>query len=207
VGWWAERVVPHIVDRMCRAQPIGDRRDRALAGLEGEVLEIGFGSGLTLRHYPDAVSRVLAVEPSAVARRMAEPRIGRRGIPVEYAGLDGQSLALADASVDHAVSTFTLCTIPDASAALREVRRVLRPGGTLHFLEHGLSDEPNVVKWQHRCNGFQQRFAAGCHLDRPIDRLIRDAGYDVDMLTNEYLPGPGVSKPWSYLYLGVASPA
>jgi SAM-dependent methyltransferase len=207
MGWWAERVVPHIVDRTLRTKPVGRLRDRALAGLEGDVLEIGFGSGLTLGHYPEAVTHVRAVEPSEVARRLASPRIGASAIPVEFVGLDGQSLTMPDASVDHAVSTFSLCTIPDADAALREVRRVLRPGGTLHFLEHGLSPEPRVATWQHRCDGMQGRIAGGCHLDRPIDRLVTGAGYRIDTLANEYMPGPGVSKPWGYLYLGVATAA
>jgi SAM-dependent methyltransferase len=207
MGWWADRVVPHIVERTLRAPEVGRLRDRALAGLDGEVLEIGFGSGLTLGHYPTTVTRIRAVEPSEVARRLAEARVASSAIPIEYVGLDGQSLDLGDASVDHAVSTFTLCTIPDAGAALREVRRVIRPGGTFHFLEHGLSDEPHVVTWQHRCNGLQGRIAAGCHLDRPIDRLVRDAGFRIDTLTNEYLRGPSLLKPWSYLYLGVATPA
>jgi SAM-dependent methyltransferase len=178
-----------------------------LSGLEGDVLEIGFGSGLTLRHYPASVTRLRVVEPSEVAHRLAAPRVAESAFPVDYVGLDGQVLTLPDASVDHAVSTFTLCTIPDAGAALREVRRVLRPGGTLHFLEHGLAPEPKIAAWQHRCDGLQGRIAAGCHLDRPIDRLVGDAGFEVDALTNEYLRGPSFLKPWSYLYLGVATPA
>jgi SAM-dependent methyltransferase len=206
MGWWADRVVPHFVDRTLRAPEVGERRARILAGVAGDVLEIGFGSGLTLRYYPETVTRIRAVEPSEVARRLAASRVEARGIPVEYAGLNGESLQLEDDSVDAAVSTFTLCTIPDVSAALHEVRRVLRPGGTFRFLEHGLAADPDIVRWQHRCNGLQGRLAAGCHLDRPIDRLIRDAGFEIDDLANEYLPGPGVLKPWSYLYLGRASP-
>jgi SAM-dependent methyltransferase len=205
MGWWTDHVVPHLVDRTLRAPEVGERRERVLAGVTGDVLEIGFGSGLTLRYYPDTVTRIHAVEPSELARRLAVPRIEASGIPVEYAGLNGESLELDDASVDAAVSTFTLCTIPDAGAALREVARVLRPGGTFRFLEHGLATDPGIVRWQRRCNGLQGRIAGGCHLDRPIDRLVRDGGFTIEDLENEYLPGPGVLKPWSYLYLGRAS--
>jgi SAM-dependent methyltransferase len=204
MGWWTDRVVPHIVEVALRSQPVGELRRRALAGLEGEVVEIGFGSGLNLRYYPTSVSKIYAVEPSEVARRLARSRIEASPIPVELVGLDGESLPLPDASVDAAVSTFTLCTIPAADVALAEIARVLRPGGRLHLLEHGLSDDPKVMAWQHRLNGMQQRVAGGCHLDRPVDRLVTDAGFRLERLDHPEMPGPGFMKPWGYLYLGVA---
>jgi SAM-dependent methyltransferase len=204
MGWWTDRVVPRIVDMTLRNKQVGRLRDRALAGLEGDVVEIGFGSGLTLGHYPPTVTCIRAVEPSELAREMAAPRIAESTIPVEFAGLDGQVLALADDSVDNAVSTFSLCTIPDVGAALREVRRVVRPGGQFRFLEHGLAEDPKIVAWQHRCNGLQGRIAGGCHLDRPIEQLVRDAGFVIEEVDRQYMPGPGFMKPFGYLYLGRA---
>ena len=179
-------------------------REPVLAGATGDLVEIGFGSGLNVPLYPPSVRRVHAVEPSSVGRRLAAKRVARSPVPVEFVGLDGQDLPLGDESVDAALSTFTLCTIPDAGRALREVYRVLRPGGRFLFLEHGVSPEPDVARWQHRMNGFQQRIAAGCNLDRPIDRMVRDAGFDVEQLGNDYLKGPRIAKPWGYLYHGAA---
>jgi SAM-dependent methyltransferase len=204
VGLWTDHVVPRLTDVMLGNEQVRRHRRRAVAGLQGTVLEVGFGSGLNVPLYPPEVERVLAVDPSRVGRALGADRIAESDVPVEFVGLDGQDLAVAEASVDAALSTFTLCTIPDAGRALTEIRRVLRPGGRLHFLEHGLSPDPAVAKWQHRCNGLQRRLAGGCHLDRPVDRLVREAGFvDVDV-TNEYLPGPRPSHPWGYLYEGTA---
>ena len=207
MGIWTDHVTPRIAELTLRSKPIGALRAQALSGLEGEVVEIGFGSGLNLRHYPASVSKVHAIEPSEVARRMAGPRAAASPIPVDFTGLDGQALPLDDESVDAAVSTFTLCTIPDVAAALGELARVLRPGGRFHFLEHGRSDDPKVIAWQDRLNGVQGRIAGGCHLNRPIDALIRSAGFEIEQLEQRYMPGPALSKPFGYLYLGVARPA
>lgn len=204
--WWDEQVVPRVTDRLLDAGEFHKLRARVCAGLEGEVLEIGFGSGLNVEHYPPAVTKVHAVEPSDVAWRIAEDKhLSRGGPPVVRAGLDGQVLDLADASVDAAVSTFTLCTIPDVAAALREVRRVLRPGGRFHFVEHGLAPEPRVARWQHRLTPLQRRIGAGCHLDRPIDDLVTGSGLVVEHLETFYLGGgkPG-TRVAGFLYLGHA---
>ena len=204
MGIWAEHVVPHLVELTLRSKPVGRLRKKALAGLEGEVVEIGFGSGLNLEHYPPTVMKVHAVEPSEVARRLAAPRVAASKIAVDYSGLDGQSLPFADASVASVASTFTLCTIPEVDVALREVMRVLHPGGRFHFLEHGRSDEPSIVTWQDRLDPIQGRLAGGCHLNRPIDALVRDAGFEIEQVEHQYMPGPPPSKPFGYLYLGVA---
>ncbi|GAA4865175.1 class I SAM-dependent methyltransferase [Actinomycetospora straminea] len=201
--FWTEHVVPRIVDVALGGADVRALRERAVARARGEVVELGFGSGPTLPLYPAAVTSVRAVEPSAVARRRGSRRIAAAGIPVEYVGLDGAYLDLPDASADTVVSTFTLCTIPDVDRALREVRRVLRPGGQLLFLEHGLSPEPRTARWQHRLDGLQQRLAGGCHLTRPVDRLVRDAGLTVTDVAHPSLRAPG---PMSYLYLGAATP-
>jgi ubiquinone/menaquinone biosynthesis C-methylase UbiE len=179
-------------------------RQRVVTGLQGTVVEVGFGSGLNLPLFPDDVELVFAVDPSAVGRKLAAKRVDASPVPVEFIGLDGQNLPLGDASVDAALSTFTLCTIPDVDRALRELRRVVRPGGRFHFLEHGLCPEPSTARWQHRLNGLEQRIAGGCNLDRPIGRLVLDAGFEIEELQNEWLKGPRFSKPWGYLYEGVA---
>ncbi len=180
------------------------KRTQVVAGLHGRVLEIGFGSGLNIGLYPPEVEEVGAVEPSDVGWRISEKRRSGSTVPVIRSGLDGQSLAEPDASYDTALSTFTLCTIPDALRALQEVRRVLRPGGTLHFLEHGLSPDPGVARWQSRLEPLQKRMAAGCHLTRDHPALLHEAGFEVVELDNDYLPGPGPIKPFGYVYLGRA---
>lgn len=205
MGLWEERVVPRLVDRSLRTPEIGELREAVCAGLRGEVLELGYGSGLNARFYPAAVSTVSAVEPSDLAWRLSERRREASRVPVVRVGLDGQRLAADDASYDAVLSTFTLCTIPDAARALAEVRRVLRPGGSLHFVEHGLAPEPGVVSWQRRLDPVQRRLAGGCHLSRDIPALVRDAGLEVVELRAEYLPGPRVARPWTYGYLGRAT--
>jgi ubiquinone/menaquinone biosynthesis C-methylase UbiE len=202
MGLWTDRVLPRLVDRALSTPEVNARRARTLTGLSGRVLEIGFGSGLNLRHYPEGVERVLAVEPSDLAWRLAEPRMGPGTPPVERVGLDGARLPVPDASVDAVVSTFTLCTVPEAETALGEIRRVLRPGGRLHFLEHGRAPEESVRRWQARLQPLQSRMIGGCRLDRRIDQLVIDAGLELVELTTEYGDGP---KPMSYLYRGRAA--
>jgi SAM-dependent methyltransferase len=198
---WRDHVLPRIVDKACARRDFAEPRRRTLAGLSGDVVEIGFGSGHNLAHDPADVDRVLAVEPSAVARRLAGPRVDASAVTVEFVGLDGQALPLPDDCADAAVTTFTLCTIPDVPGALGELSRVLRPGGRLHFLEHGLSPDPKVAAWQHRLTPIQRRVCGGCHFDRPIAQLIAGGGFRIVTLENYYLAG---AKTPSYLYEGVA---
>ncbi|MEO8899295.1 MAG: class I SAM-dependent methyltransferase [Candidatus Dormibacter sp.] len=193
-----------MTDLLLDTREIRRHRERVAAGLRGELLEIGFGSGLNVAVYPSAVRSVNAVEPSLVARKMSAPRVKRCGIPVDFVGIDGESLSLANDSVDAALSTFTLCTIPNPVQALREIHRVLRPGGEFHFLEHGLSPDPSTARWQHRLNGIERRVAGGCHLDRRIDQLVTAAGLDMQALINEQMRGPRVASPWGYLFFGIA---
>jgi ubiquinone/menaquinone biosynthesis C-methylase UbiE len=178
-------------------------RRRVCAGLEGDVVEIGFGSGLNVPFYPEAVERVAAVEPADVAWKLAEKRLKATSVPVERAGLDGQSLPFADDSYDSAVSTWTLCTIPDVAAALSEVRRVLKPGGTLHFVEHGLAPDERVQRWQHRLEPMQKRMFGGCHLTRPVVDLLRAAGFTITDLDEFY--EEGAPKVMGADSLGVAT--
>lgn len=202
MGVYRTHVVPRITDFCCGMTP-AETRARVCAGLTGELLELGFGSGHNVAHYPPPVTRVLAVEPSEVGWGMSEARRAQAQVRIDRVGLDGARLPLADASVDAALSTWTLCTIPDVAAALAEVRRVLRPGGRLHFLEHGLSPDPRVERWQHRLDALQGRIAGGCHIDRPIDRLLEDAGLRIERLDNRY--EKGAPRPVGYLYEGVAA--
>lgn len=202
MGFWAERVVPLITEKACNTKEIRPIRQRQCAELDGDVLEIGFGSGHNLAFLPDTVHEFHVVEPSARARRYAQPRIDASPIPVQLAGLDGQSLVLPDDRFDHAVSTFTLCTIPDVTAALREVRRVLKPGGRFHFVEHGRSPDPKVARFQQRWDPIQRRLFAGCHVSRSIADLVEEAGFKIERLDNSQLKGP---KGFGYLYEGVAA--
>lgn len=186
MGVYAEHVLPRIVNVACGMKANVPLRQQVCAGLHGEVLEIGFGSGHNVAHYPDAVTRVVAVEPADLAWRLAGPRIDDTDVPVERVGLDGQSIPLPDNSCDTAVSTWTLCTIPDVEAALAEVRRVLKPGGTFHFIEHGLAPDDNVQRLQHRLDPVQKRVAGGCHLTRRIPDLIGGAGFTMSELDTFY---------------------
>ena len=201
---WREQVVPRLTDVMLGTDEVRGHRREAIDGLRGVVVEIGFGSGLNVPLYPPEVEMVYAIEPSAVGRKLAAKRVAASPVPIRFVGLDGEDLPLDGESVDAALSTFTLCTIPDVTRALYELRRVLRPGGRFHFLEHGLCPEPATARWQHRLNGLQQCLAAGCNLDRPIDRLVREAGFQIQELRNAWFRGPPPSKPWGYLYEGAA---
>jgi SAM-dependent methyltransferase len=203
MGFYAEQVVPRIVNIACGTKALEPLRRRACEGLQGEVVEIGFGSGHNVPFYPPAVSGVSAVEPSDVGWKLAGERIKAASVPVRRAGLDGQSLPFDDNSFDAALSTWTLCTIPDADAALNEVRRVLKPGRSLHFLEHGLAPEEdeNVRRWQRRLEPMEKRLFNGCHLTRPIVDILKTAGFTITELDVFY---EGAPKPMGADSLGTA---
>ena len=201
MGIYQDRVLPRVIDVVMNRRDLTEIRARVSAGLRGEVVEIGFGSGLNVPYYPAAVTRVRAVDPAALGRRLAAGRVAASPVPVEYTGLDGQVLPVAEASVDHVLVTWTLCTIPDVERALSEVRRVLRPGGSFHFAEHGRSPDAGVAAWQDRLTPVQRRLAGGCHLNRPIDLLVADSGLEVTRMDNYYMRGP---KAFGYTFEGTA---
>ena len=179
----------------------GQLRKEACEGLNGDVVELGFGSGLNLPWLPATVTGLWAVEPSGTATNLAKKRMASTPVPVHVAGLDGAHLDLPDERFDGALSTMTLCTIPDVSRALQELKRVLKSGGSFHFAEHGHSPDERVARMQNRFDGVQQRWAGGCHLNRDIAALITGAGFGMEELRNFYLKGP---KGWGYMYLGRA---
>lgn len=204
MGVWDDRVLPRLIDVSLDNAQVHRLRAAVCAGLHGRVLELGFGSGLNLRHLPAAVTALDAVEPAHAAWQLSARERERSRVPVHRCGLDGQRLAAEDESYDAALVTFTLCSIPDVAAALAEVRRVLRPGGSLHLLEHGLAPDPGVVAWQRRLEPVQRRLFGGCHLTRDVPALVAAAGLEMTELDQRYLPGPRIGRPWAYASLGVA---
>lgn len=205
MGIYGDQVLPRIIHVACGMKTSLPHRRRVCAGLKGDVVEIGFGSGTNVPFYPPEVTKVAAVEPADVAWKLAQKRVHEASVPVERIGLDGQSLPLDDNSFDAALSTWTLCTIPDAVTALKEIRRVLKPGGTLHFLEHGLAPDENVRRLQNKFNPVQQRLFGGCNLNRRIADLIEEAGFSIDDLDRFY--EAGTPKFLGALSLGIARPS
>lgn len=202
MGIYQDKVLPRVIDRLLDVPELAEVRARVASPLRGSVLEVGFGSGLNVPHYPPAVTRLLAVDPSALGRKLAAGRIARRHLEVDFVGPDAQSLPLPTDSVDHVLITWTLCTIPTPESALAEIYRVLRPGGALHFAEHGRSPEPLVARWQDRLTPLQRRIAGGCHLNRQIDGLIEASGLEITSMKTSYMRGP---KAYTYTFEGIAT--
>jgi ubiquinone/menaquinone biosynthesis C-methylase UbiE len=189
MGLYQDQLLPRFQDVVMSRKATREPRGRVCAGLHGEIVEIGFGTGLNAPYYPPEVVKVLAVEPSAVCMRIAKPRIARSSARVELAGLNGQHLDLPSGQFDAVLSTWTLCTIPDADSALGELRRVLKDGGSFHFIEHGHAPDPKVARWQARLEPLQKRVAGGCHLTRDIPQMIKDAGFAIEQLDTYYFKG------------------
>jgi SAM-dependent methyltransferase len=201
MGFYNTHIVPRFIDKALGTPAMQQGRDAVAAGLSGTVLEIGFGSGLNVASYPPEIELVYAVEPALTARKIAVPRIAASPIPIQYAGLHGETVALADNSCDGALCTFTLCTIPGVEQALAELRRVLKPGGRFHFLEHGLAPDAKTQTWQRRLDPLEKRLADGCHLTRDPVELVKAAGFELEFVHSEYTKGP---KPWVFMTFGQA---
>ncbi len=205
MGFYTDRILPPIIDRMLSTGHVKKHRSHVVPGAAGTVVELGFGTGTNLEFYDvDRVDEVLAIDPASGARNRAAARISDWPRPVRWVALDGEHLPLEDASIDTVVAAFTLCTIPDVASALAEARRVLKPGGQLRYLEHGLHDDPRVAARQRLIEPVWKRLAGGCHLTRSPDELVRAAGFDLIESERHSMPGPRISTA---LYEGVAVPA
>ena len=203
MSFYEERILPHIIDRACSLGQVMKLRSQLVPLAKGRVLEVGMGSGINLEFYnPEIVEMVYGLEPSEGMRRKAQPNLKRSPVHVEWLGLPGEEIPLEDNSVDTVLLTFTLCTIRDWNTALLQMKRVLKPGGELLFLEHGESPHENTRKWQHRVNSGWKKLAGGCNLNRHIADLIRQAGFELDELENLYIPK--APKIAGYIYKGIA---
>lgn len=190
MGWYDRYVLPRLIDSACGQKPMRLLRERYVPQASGDVLEIGIGSGLNLAHYGDAVSTLTGLDPAAELTDRAQERAERLHRPVQVLGVSGEEIPSDDARFDTLVCTWTLCSIPNVYAALREMRRVLKPGGQLLFIEHGRSPDAGVFRWQQRIEPLWKKIGGGCHLTRRADELIQDAGFVIDELDSGYQPGP-----------------
>lgn len=203
MSFYEDRILPHLVDLAMRNQRLLPYRERVVSAAEGRVLEIGIGSGLNLPFYTSRVREILGLDPAPRLITMARRAAERTGLPVTFLEHSAEEIPLEAASVDTVVVTWTLCSIPDAGQALHEMRRVLKPGGQLLFVEHGLAPEPGVRRWQNWLTPAWKRFSGGCHLNRPIQTLIDGHGFAVAQIETGYMKGP---RPMAFLYEGCARP-
>ena len=196
MGIYKSLIVPRLIDLAMRNTRLAGYRHATISAATGRVLEIGVGSGLNLPIYGAAVDQVDGIDLSPELLHRASERMGDVRVPVSLVRASAEQLPFADTAFDTLVMTWTLCSIPNPSAALTEMRRVLRPGGRLMFVEHGLSPEPRIIRWQHRLTPCWKWIGGGCHLDRKMDDLIRAAGFKLDALETGYMKGP---KPWTFI--------
>jgi ubiquinone/menaquinone biosynthesis C-methylase UbiE len=203
MGVYQNQIVPLLIDLTMRRQDLAAYRSRVVPAAEGRVLEIGIGSGLNLPFYSQNAQHVIGLDPSSKLLAMARESLRRGSVPVEFIEGSAEEIPQEDRSVDTVVTTWTLCSIPDADRALGEMRRVLRSNGRLLFVEHGLAPEPNVRWWQDHLTPIWKRVGGGCHLNRAIKVLIERAGFQFDRFEAGYMRGP---KPLTFIYEGSARP-
>jgi ubiquinone/menaquinone biosynthesis C-methylase UbiE len=203
MSFYETHILPHVIQVGMRQEMLRPIRKRLTQAAEGRVLEIGVGGGLNLPLYTNRVSSVLAIDPSPAMLAIAREAVGQATVPIALEKGSAEAIPAEAASVDTVLSTWTLCSIPDAARALADTRRVLKPGGRLLFGEHGLAPDARVRRWQHRLTPLWRRLAGGCHLDRDIRALLEDAGFAIERLNVGYLPGP---RPMTFMYEGSARP-
>lgn len=204
MGLWSDKVLPFLIEKACRSSTILEERKRWVPRAHGDVLELGVGSGLNLAFYdPERVRAVTAIDPSLPLLERARPRVAAAQVPVELVCAPAERLPFPDASFDSALVTYSLCSVDDPVRALAEVRRVLRPGGELVLIEHGLARDPATQRWQHRVTPLWRRIAGGCRLDRDMLAILREARFTTEDVTAEMGDG---SRLTAFSYQGVASP-
>lgn len=203
MGFYEKNILPHLINLLMTGETFSKQRKTVASGLSGKVLEIGFGTGLNLPFYPQAVTELHVLDPNEKGRSLAKERIASFKRPLHFVSLVDDKYQVDSESFDFVFSTWTMCTIPNLSTALNEIKRVLKPKGKLVFLEHGLSNEKAVAKWQHRLNPLQKAIGGGCHLNRPICSLIEQAGFAVSICDTFYMEGPKIA---AYMYRGEAQP-
>lgn len=203
MGLYSRYVLPRLVHLACGTRPAMRQRRKVVPEARGRVLEIGLGSGLNLPIYdPARVERVFGLEPAPEMTRIADARVAEAPFEVEIVHAGAEEIPLESASVDTVLVTYTLCTIPDATAAVREMARVLAPSGRLLFCEHGAAPDADVLKWQNRLDGIWGRLAGGCHLNRDIPALLTEGGFSLEKLETMYIPG---WRPVSFNFWGSAT--
>jgi ubiquinone/menaquinone biosynthesis C-methylase UbiE len=204
-NWYERHLLPYLLDLACSMEPIRCQRRKLVPLARGRVLEIGIGTGLNLEHYDKRrIEKVVGLDPGLEMHRLAQKRVRRAGVPVELLGLSAEKIPSEAGVFDTVVVTYTLCTIADGVSALKEMRRVLKPGGTLIFCEHGLAPDASVRRWQERLTPLWSKFTGGCRLNRDIPAMLEEAGFRSTDMEAMYLPGP---RPLTYNYWGTAQAA
>jgi ubiquinone/menaquinone biosynthesis C-methylase UbiE len=201
MGLYSKYVLPHLIDLSMKDRATTNCRSEIIPKAAGRVLEVGVGSGLNFPYYGPSVTYMWGIDPSHELLAMAGPKVSAAPCPVELICESAEKISLDSASVDTIVLAWSLCSIPNPSRALEEMRRVLKPGGAVVFAEHGLAPDPGVRRWQERINPIWRRVAGGCNMNRKIDELIADAGFDIKELRKSYFPGPRIL---TYTYEGIA---
>lgn len=201
MGFYSNLIVPYCIDLTMSGSDLEQYRQKLLADVSGEILEIGFGTGLNLPHYPQEVEKITTIDPNPGMQKLARSRIAKSSIAVDYKVLNGESLPMEDETFDSVVCTWTLCSIPKVEQALYQVHRLLKPEGKFYFIEHGLSKDPNVRVWQNRLTPIQRVIADGCHLNRKINELVRQ---QFDNVTIEQFYAPKLPRVIGYMYRGIA---
>lgn len=205
MSFYENRILPTLLDLACSTKPILEQREKVVPAAEGRVLEMGIGSGLNLEYYnPDKVTEIVGIDPSEGLGRKAARRAANLPFPVRHIRIEGEEMPVDDGEFDTVVVTYTLCTIPDAVAAMEKARRVLKPGGRVLFIEHGQAPDDNVRKWQDRLDPVWSVVAGGCHLNRNIPEILKDSGFRIDSLETMYLPK--TPRFGGFNYWGAATP-